>query len=65
MTYALATTRHFERRARKLLRKHLDLKSAVKKTLEQLRLGPFEPSLKVHGLSGKFAGMHAVSITHS
>jgi mRNA-degrading endonuclease YafQ of YafQ-DinJ toxin-antitoxin module len=65
MTFALVTTHHFERRARKFLRKHPDLKSAVRETLEQLRQDPFEPSLKLHSLSGKLAGLQAVSITHS
>ena len=65
MTFTLVTTHHFERRARKYLRKHPDLKSAVRETLEQLRQDPFEPSLKLHSLSGKLAGLQAVSITHS
>ncbi len=65
MTYTLVATRHFERRARKFLRKHPDLKSTVKETLELLRQDPFEPSLEFHGLSGKLSGIQAVSITHS
>ena len=65
MPFTLVATRHFERRARKFLRKHRDLKSAVKEILEQLRQDPFEPSIELHGLSGKLSGIHAVSITHS
>ena len=65
MTYLLVTTHHFERRARKFLRKHPDLRTAFKDTLEQLRLDPFEPGLKLHGLSGRLAGVQAVSVTHS
>lgn len=65
MTFTLVTTRHFERRARKFLRKHPDLKSAVRETLERLRQDPFEPSLKLHSLSGTLAGIQAVSVTHS
>ena len=42
--------------------KHRDLKSAVKEILEQLRQDPFEPSLELHGLSGKLSGIQAVSI---
>ena len=65
MTFTLVTTRHFERQARKFLRKHPDLKSTVKNTLDQLHRDPFKPSLKLHGLTGKLAGTQAVSITHS
>lgn len=65
MTFVLVTTRHFERRASKFLRKHPDLKPVLKATLDQLRQDPFQPSLKVHGLSGALAGMQAVSLTHS
>jgi len=65
MTFTLVTTRHFERRARKFLRKHPDLKSAFSKTLEQLQRNPLEPSLKLHGLTGKLVGLQAIGITHS
>ncbi|NJN47080.1 MAG: type II toxin-antitoxin system mRNA interferase toxin, RelE/StbE family [Candidatus Competibacteraceae bacterium] len=65
MTFTLVTTRHFERRARKFLRKHPNLKTHFKNTLEQLRQSPFEPKLKIHGLTGKLVGLQAVSITHS
>jgi mRNA-degrading endonuclease YafQ of YafQ-DinJ toxin-antitoxin module len=65
MTFTLITTRHFERRTRKFLRKHPDLKSTVRNTLDQLHHDPFKPSLKLHGLTGRLAGTQAVSITHS
>jgi len=65
MTFSLATTNHFERRARKFLRKHPDLRSALGDTLENLRQDPFEPSLKLHSLSGNLSGIQAVSLTHS
>ncbi len=38
MSFTLVTTRHFERRARKFLRKHPDLSPVVKETLTQLHL---------------------------
>jgi len=65
MTFTLVTTRHFERQARKFLRKHPDLKSTVRSALDQLHRDPFKSSLKLHGLTGKLAGTQAVSITHS
>jgi mRNA-degrading endonuclease YafQ of YafQ-DinJ toxin-antitoxin module len=65
MTFTLVTTRHFERRARKFLRKHPDLKPVLRDTLLQLRRDPFQPSLKLHGLGGGLNGIQAVSLTHS
>lgn len=65
MTFTLVTTRHFERRARKFLRKHPNLKSTVNNTLEQLIKDPFDPSLKLHALTGKLSGIQALSLTHS
>jgi mRNA-degrading endonuclease YafQ of YafQ-DinJ toxin-antitoxin module len=65
MSFTLVTTRHFERRARKFLRKHPDLSSVVKETLTQLRQDPLHPSLRLHGLTGALAGTQAVSVTHS
>lgn len=65
MTFALVTTQHFERHARKFLRKHPDLRPALRDTLERLSQDPFEPQLKLHSLGGKLAGVQAVSLTHS
>lgn len=65
MTFTLVTTRHFERRARKFLRKHPNLKSTANNTLEQLIKDPFDPSLKLHALTGKLSGIQALSLTHS
>jgi mRNA-degrading endonuclease YafQ of YafQ-DinJ toxin-antitoxin module len=65
MTFALVTTRHFERRARKFLRKHPDLRPVLRDTLDQLSEDPFEPRFKLHALSGSLSGIQAVSLTHS
>ncbi|MEW5892816.1 MAG: plasmid stabilization protein [Pseudomonadota bacterium] len=65
MSYTLVTTAFFERRARKFLTKHPDLKPRFIQTLEQLRSDPFDPSLKLHALTGKLQGMQAVSLTYS
>jgi len=35
MSFALVTTQHFERRARKFLRKHPDLRSTLRDTLDE------------------------------
>ena len=65
MTYALVTTQHFERRARKFLRKHPDLRATFSDTLEKLQQDPFQPSLRLHALSGELAGIQAASLTHA
>jgi addiction module RelE/StbE family toxin len=65
MSFALVTTQHFERRARKFLRKHSDLRQALRDTLDDLSRDPFQPKLKLHPLSGNLAGVQAVSLTHS
>ncbi len=65
MSFALVTTQHFERRARKFLRKHLDLRPAFRETLSDLSQDPFQPRLKLHPLAGKLEGTQAVSLTYS
>ena len=61
----MVTTHHFERRARKFLRKHPNLKPVFAETLEKLRNDPFQPNLKLHELGGNLSGIQAVSLTHS
>jgi mRNA-degrading endonuclease YafQ of YafQ-DinJ toxin-antitoxin module len=65
MSFALVTTQHFERRARKFLRKHPDLRPALRDTLDDLGRDPFQPKLKLHPLSGNLGGVQAVSLTYS
>lgn len=65
MSFGLITIRHFERRARKFLRKHPDLNPTLGETLEDLSQDPLNPSLRLHSLSGNLTGIQAVSLTHS
>jgi mRNA-degrading endonuclease YafQ of YafQ-DinJ toxin-antitoxin module len=65
MSFALVTTQHFERRARKFLRKHPDLRQPLRDTLGDLSQDPFQPKLKLHPLSGNLGGVQAVSLTYS
>jgi len=53
------------RRARKFLAKHPGLARQYQKTLELLELNPYHPSLRLHPLKGRLAGLHAVSINIS
>ncbi|MGH8549324.1 MAG: type II toxin-antitoxin system RelE/ParE family toxin [Methylococcales bacterium] len=65
MTWTLVTTTFFERRVRKFLAKHPDLRPHFVETMERLRADPFDPKLRFHALSGKFQGIHGVSLTSS
>lgn len=65
MNWTLSTTAFFDRRARKFLAKHSDLRPRVAETLSQLADDPFHPSLRLQALSGKLQGLQAVSLTYS
>ena len=65
MSWTLTTTATFDRRARKFLARHPDLKPRLAETLEKLSADPFAPSLRLHALSGKLLGLQAVSLTYS
>jgi mRNA-degrading endonuclease YafQ of YafQ-DinJ toxin-antitoxin module len=65
MSWTLVTTASFDRRARKFLTRHPDLRPRLAETLEKLRADPFDPSLRLHPLTGKLQGLQAVSLTYS
>jgi mRNA-degrading endonuclease YafQ of YafQ-DinJ toxin-antitoxin module len=65
MSWTLVTAASFDRRARKFLTRHPDLRPRLAETLEKLRADPFEPSLRLHPLTGKLEGLQAVSLTYS
>lgn len=65
MSWALVTTAAFDRRARKFLTRHPDLRPRFAEVLGRLMADPFEPSLKLHALTGKLQGLQAVSLTYS
>jgi mRNA-degrading endonuclease YafQ of YafQ-DinJ toxin-antitoxin module len=63
--YTLVWTATFARTARKFLRKHRDLAGLFEDVLRQLETDPRAPRLRMHGLKGKHADKHAVSLTYS
>ena len=65
MTYTIVFTEQYEKRARKFLRRHPDHEKQYLKTLQLLELDPFHPSLRLHALAGRLAGLHSVSINVS
>jgi len=62
--YTIVTTDQFLRQARKFFRKHPELKARFVKIVQELQADPFKPGLALHPLSGKLAGLHAVSLTY-
>ena len=65
MTYCLVFTEAYNKRAAKWLKRHPDLRQQYLTTLQLLELNPFHPSLRLHALSGRLQGVHAVSINLS
>ena len=65
MTWALVFTESYDRRAARWLKRHPDLRQQYLKTLQLLEANPFHPSLRLHALSGRLAGVHSVSINLS
>jgi len=65
MAYTLVFTPRYEARAKRFLRRHPELARAYLKTLQLLEANPFHPSLRLHALSGRLAGLHSVSINLS
>ena len=62
MSWTLVTAASFDRRARKFLTGHPDLRPRLAETLEKLRVDPFEPSLRLYPLTSKLQGLQAVSL---
>lgn len=65
MPYALVFTDDYTPRALRFLKRHPALKNQYAKTLALLEINPHHPSLRLHALSGRLAGVHSVSINLS
>ncbi len=62
MSYSLIFTESYEKIERRFFKRHPDLLERYQRTLALLELDPFHPSLRLHALEGRLAGLHAVSI---
>ncbi len=62
MPCQLVFTDDYIRRALRVLKRHPELKAQYSKTLALLEANPHHPSLRLHALSGRLAGLHSVSI---
>ena len=65
MAYQLIFPESYIKRAKKFLRKHPEIHSQYRKTLELLELNPWHPSLRLHELTGRLLGLSSVSINMS
>ncbi|RKT43874.1 type II toxin-antitoxin system YafQ family toxin [Thiocapsa rosea] len=65
MTFRLLFTEQYTRRAARFIKRHPELRQQYLKTLELLRANPFHPSLRLHPLEGRMAGLYSVSINLS
>jgi mRNA-degrading endonuclease YafQ of YafQ-DinJ toxin-antitoxin module len=63
--FTLVWTETFVRTARKFLKKHPELAPLFHALLIQLEADPHLPKLRLHALSGKLKGKHAVSLTYA
>ena len=62
MPYSLIFTESYEKIEKRFLKRHPDLLDRHHKTLAILEQDPFHPSLRLHALEGRLAGLYAVSI---
>ena len=62
MPYELILTESYEKIEKRFLKRHPDLIDRYGKTLALLEHDPFHPSSRLHGLEGRLAGLHTVSI---
>ena len=65
MPYKLIFTERYMRIAKRFLQRHPDMARAYARTLALLEANPQHPSLRLHPLGGRLAGMHSVSINLS
>jgi mRNA-degrading endonuclease YafQ of YafQ-DinJ toxin-antitoxin module len=62
MAYRIIYPESYIKRARKFIKRHPELIGQYRKTLALLEINPHHPSLRLHPLQGKLAGLHSISI---
>ena len=65
MNFTVDTSVNFVRVARRFFRQHPELRARFEELVEALQQDPFQPSLRLHALGGRLAGLHAVSLTYA
>ncbi len=59
MKYRLIYTESYLKKAKKFVKKHLELVAQYEKTLKILELDPHHPSLRLHQLKGRLKDLHS------
>ncbi len=65
MPHELVFPESYNWRAARFLRRHPALRNQYRKTLELLALNSHHPSLRLHPLKGRLAGLHSIPINLS
>jgi mRNA-degrading endonuclease YafQ of YafQ-DinJ toxin-antitoxin module len=65
MAYRIIYPESFLKRARKFIKRRPELIDQYRMTLELLEINPHHPSLRLHLLKGKLAGLHSILINIS
>lgn len=65
MSYRIAFTESYNKKASKWLKKHAALRGQYLKTLQLIELDVNHPSLRLHNISGRLSGLNSVSINMS
>ena len=63
MPFKLVFPASYQKREKTFLARHPDLKQRYFKTLLLLEQNPLHPSLRLHPLQGRLAGLHSASIS--
>ena len=64
-TFTLVFSEQYNRRAKRFLKVHPELRQQYLKTLQILEINPAHPSLRLHPLRGRLEGLQSVSINLS
>jgi len=62
--YSITTPISFLRTAKKFFKRHPELKERFRDVITLLQKNPHDPSLKLHVLDGKLAGLQAVRLSY-
>ena len=65
MAWQFVFTEQYNRKAARFLKRHPETRSQYEKTLKLLEANPHHPSLRLHSLQGRLAGLHSVTINLS
>ncbi|KAF3978268.1 MAG: type II toxin-antitoxin system mRNA interferase toxin, RelE/StbE family [Methylococcales symbiont of Iophon sp. n. MRB-2018] len=60
--FQLIFTPSYEKRLKRFLKKHPQIKNQYAKVIQILEIDPYHPSLKIHQLRGRLKDLHSISI---